>query len=94
MKIIGYARVSSQEQLQGYSIQAQIDAIKRWAEREGHLAVRSGFECSWLRTDNTNPCVIYATILTSEQVIDRPVSLNYLGLQAFCLPEILTEAEA
>ena len=36
MFIIGYVRVSSEEQVAGYSIEAQIEAIRRWAEAGGH----------------------------------------------------------
>jgi len=30
-----YARVSSEEQVQGYSIQAQLRACREWAEKHG-----------------------------------------------------------
>src|SRR5688572_27909008 len=31
-----YARVSSEEQVQGYSIQAQLRACRAWAEKQGY----------------------------------------------------------
>ena len=31
-----YARVSSEEQVQGYSIQAQLRACREWAEKHGY----------------------------------------------------------
>lgn len=39
MQVIGYTRVSSEEQMTGYSTDAQVEAIKRWAEAEGHQVV-------------------------------------------------------
>lgn len=40
MKVIGYVRVSSEEQTTGYSIEAQTDAIERWADQAGHQLAR------------------------------------------------------
>lgn len=36
MVIVGYCRFSSEAQRDGYSIEAQVRAIREWAEREGH----------------------------------------------------------
>lgn len=36
MIVVGYCRFSSEAQRDGYSIEAQMRAIKDWAEREGH----------------------------------------------------------
>jgi DNA invertase Pin-like site-specific DNA recombinase len=35
-----YARVSSEEQVQGYSIQAQLRACREWAEKHGYSAAK------------------------------------------------------
>ena len=35
-----YARVSSEEQVQGYSIQAQLRACREWAEKHGYKVAR------------------------------------------------------
>lgn len=37
MIVVGYCRFSSEAQRDGYSIEAQVRAIKEWAEREGHV---------------------------------------------------------
>lgn len=37
MDCVGYCRFSSEGQRDGYSIDAQIRAIKEWASREGHV---------------------------------------------------------
>ncbi len=37
MVVVGYCRFSSEAQRDGYSIEAQVRAIKEWAEREGHV---------------------------------------------------------
>ena len=36
-----YARVSSEEQVQGYSIQAQLRACREWAEKHGYMIARN-----------------------------------------------------
>src|SRR4029434_2433653 len=35
-----YARVSSEEQVQGYSIQAQLRACREWAEKRGYKVAK------------------------------------------------------
>src|SRR5439155_18200939 len=35
-----YARVSSEEQVQGYSIQAQLQACRDWAEKHGYKVAK------------------------------------------------------
>ena len=35
-----YARVSSEEQVQGYSIQAQLRACREWAEKNGYKVAK------------------------------------------------------
>ena len=37
MNCVGYCRFSSDAQRDGYSIDAQVRAIKEWASREGHV---------------------------------------------------------
>ena len=37
MVVVGYCRFSSEAQRDGYSIEAQVRALKEWAEREGHV---------------------------------------------------------
>src|ERR1041384_5461105 len=39
-----YARVSSEEQVQGYSIQAQLRACREWAEKQGYAVAREYLE--------------------------------------------------
>ena len=39
-----YARVSSEEQVQGYSIQAQLRACREWAEKHGYKVAKDYFE--------------------------------------------------
>lgn len=36
MDLLAYCRYSSENQRDGYSIEAQVRAIKEWAAREGH----------------------------------------------------------
>lgn len=53
MKLVIYARVSSQEQVSGYSLDAQTDLCKKWADEHGHEAVRVFVEMGKsARTDN------------------------------------------
>ncbi|HBS52756.1 MAG TPA: hypothetical protein DD806_01995 [Flavobacterium sp.] len=40
MRIIGYARVSSEDQAQGFSLQAQEEAIIRFAKQKGHMVIK------------------------------------------------------
>ena len=35
-----YARVSSEEQVQGYSIQAQLRACREWAKKHGYIVTK------------------------------------------------------
>ena len=39
-----YARVSSEEQVQGYSIQAQLRACREWAEKNGYTIAKEYLE--------------------------------------------------
>ena len=39
-----YARVSSEEQVQGYSIQAQLRACREWAEKHGYTVAKEYLE--------------------------------------------------
>src|SRR5262245_65627814 len=39
-----YARVSSEEQVQGYSIQAQLRACREWAENNGYTVAKGYLE--------------------------------------------------
>ena len=39
-----YARVSSEEQVQGYSIQAQLRACREWAEQHGYTVTKEYLE--------------------------------------------------
>src|SRR5215831_21396785 len=39
-----YARVSSEEQVQGYSIQAQLRACREWAEKHGYSVAKEYLE--------------------------------------------------
>src|SRR5258705_12385048 len=39
-----YARVSSEEQVQGYSIQAQLRACREWAEKNGYAIAKEYLE--------------------------------------------------
>lgn len=39
MKLVIYARVSSQEQVSGYSLDAQVDLCRKWATEQGHEVV-------------------------------------------------------
>ena len=39
-----YARVSSEEQVQGYSIQAQLRACREWAEKNGYAVAQEYIE--------------------------------------------------
>ena len=39
-----YARVSSEEQVQGYSIQAQLRACREWAEKHGYTVTKEYLE--------------------------------------------------
>src|SRR4029453_11720086 len=39
-----YARVSSEEQVQGYSIQAQLRACREWAEKNGYTIAKDYLE--------------------------------------------------
>ena len=41
MIVVAYARYSSEAQRDGYSIEAQLRAITEWAEREGHVLLRT-----------------------------------------------------
>jgi site-specific DNA recombinase len=38
--VVIYARVSSEEQVQGYSIQAQLRACREWAAKHGYKVVK------------------------------------------------------
>ena len=40
MNVVIYARVSSTEQASGYSIDAQIDASRQWANEQGYVVVQ------------------------------------------------------
>lgn len=40
MKVVIYARVSSMEQVSGYSLEAQEDTCRQWAGEQGHEVVR------------------------------------------------------
>ena len=39
-----YGRVSSEDQVQGYSLEAQLKACREWAEKNGHKVVREYVE--------------------------------------------------
>ena len=39
MKTVIYARVSTQEQVSGYSLDAQTELCKKWASEQGHEVV-------------------------------------------------------
>jgi site-specific DNA recombinase len=39
MRIVGYTRVSTSRQAEGASVEAQEEAIRKWAEGRGHKVV-------------------------------------------------------
>jgi len=44
MKLVIYARVSSQEQVSGYSLDAQVDLCRKWASEHGHEVSKTFIE--------------------------------------------------
>lgn len=39
LRLVGYRRVSTREQLDGFGLEAQTDAVEQWARRAGHTVV-------------------------------------------------------
>jgi site-specific DNA recombinase len=46
-RAILYARVSSAEQVEGYSLDQQIDALRAWASREGYEVLAEVRDEGW-----------------------------------------------
>jgi DNA invertase Pin-like site-specific DNA recombinase len=44
MILVIYARVSSQEQVSGYSLDAQVDLCRKWASEHGHEVSKTFIE--------------------------------------------------
>src|SRR5690348_14851790 len=67
-----YARVSSEEQVQGYSIQAQLRACREWAEKHGYKVVREFLDEGYSASRNLEKRESFKEMLSNAASKGRP----------------------
>ena len=72
-----YARVSSEEQVQGYSIQAQLRACREWAEKHGYKVAREFLDEGYSASRNLDKRESFKEMLGASGLEEPPVRYDH-----------------